>query len=200
MKLPTIFFSIITSCISSNNNLLSYSFADAAGENIFHRDSTPDNESSRILCNLIMVEFFPDRGMRHIPSEIRCVEKNTKRSYTVVDIPDNVKSAISGDENHPGLINPLVSIPTSYMAKSNPSIIDLKFDSRAIEILDDVDDTSSKAAVGTSKQFQGTSPTVVIRVKSGDGLSPTKTAAQLSDDIFGTNGDVMNLVSTVLQY
>lgn len=40
----------------------------------------------------------------------------------------------------------------------------------------------------------GTSTVLVVRVRDPSGAQPSKTAAQLSDDIFGTNGDPHNLV------
>lgn len=44
-------------------------------------------------------------------------------------------------------------------------------------------------------QNEGNSSVLVIRVTDETGAAPTKTAAELSDDIFGTSGDKHNFVS-----
>ena len=45
-------------------------------------------------------------------------------------------------------------------------------------------------------QLQGTNTVLMIRVVDPTGDAPTKTLEELSDDILGTSGDVMNLVSS----
>lgn len=45
---------------------------------------------------------------------------------------------------------------------------------------------------------QGTNRVLVMRVTDSAGLAPTKSATQLSDDIFGTRSDQHNVVSTLL--
>jgi hypothetical protein len=187
MQLP---FSLLLTILTWVCNRPASSFTHAASEdNIFGVQ-----QEDRIVCSLAMVEFFPARGSRDIPSQLRCIEKTTNKSYILSNLPDNLKRGIS--EENAYLLNTLVSIPASR-AKNDPTIIDLNYDSRDIQFIG-IDGDKSAVERTISKQFQGTSSTVVIRVTSGDGLSPTKSAAELSDDIFGTDGDLMNLVSNPL--
>jgi hypothetical protein len=165
--------------------ILASLFTHAASEDgIFGR------QDDRIVCTLAMVEFFPAKGRSHIPSELRCIEKDSPyQSYILSNLPDNLREGTSGDNAY--LLNTLVSIPVSR-ARNDSTIINLNYDSKNIQFFG-TDGDNSAVERTFSKQFEGTSSAVVIRVTSGDGFSPTKTAAELSDDIFGTNGDLMNL-------
>ena len=121
------------------------------------------------IIDFKMVEFFPIDDASHIPSEWHCTEKSTKKSYILVNLPRDSSR----------LHNTQVLIPVSYVLTNKTGIIDLKFSSMDIDFSHITDDKTSSEKV----QYEGTSTIVAVRVISGDGFRPQRSAAQIGDDI-----------------
>ena len=64
-----------------------------------------------------------------------------------------------------------------------------------LKAINDEIDTNMRKVV----QTEGRSTVLVLRITDRNGDQPSKTARELSDDIFGTDGDVLNLVRLTMQ-
>ena len=138
-------------------------------------------DHTMVTCTVFMVDLMPIKPGTKLPNEWHCVDASTNKSYLLISPPcELIKMARRGGR-------PQVSIPTSRLRNDDTDIIDLNSDLASVKI------HAEKRNAVPNARLTGTKSVVIIRVTSADG-QPTKTAAELSDDILGTSGDVLNLV------
>ena len=159
-----------------------------------------DNDSSRRL--------FQEEGDDIIPSQYECVdESNGEMTYTLVFGDDIAATSIVDSsifQNTPSIVSGVTRIqvpPTivRFGESSDGPVIDLSLvnSRRKVQVLNERLAGSKARSTEESNKFTGNRTVAVIRVSSNDD-SPTKTTSELSDDIFGFDGDIYNLVSFFL--
>jgi len=129
-----------------------------------------------VICTLYEIQGMSAFPHRSEISHIHCVT-DAGETFRVTNISDDLSDGLRSGQTQ-------ISVPRSRISSS---IIDMA------------------AVEGEIVQYQnlrykkvdreGTFRLAVIRVRDINGLSPDKNSSQISDDIFGTNGDSLNLVS-----
>lgn len=172
-----------------------------------------------IECTIYEIEFEPmplfDDNSRHlfheeegddiIPSQYECVDdSNEEMTYTLVSGNNITAASIAGSpffQNMPSIVSGVtrIQVPSTIVRfwelNDGPTMdLSLVKSRRNMQALNDKLVENETRNTGEINKFIGDRTVAVIRVSSNDG-SPTKDASQLSDDIFGIDGDVYNLKS-----
>ena len=174
-----------------------------------------------IECTIYEIEFEPmplfDDSSRRlfqeedddiIPSQYECVDDSDEEmSYALVS-GNNVTAASIADspffQNMPSIESGVtrIQVPSTIVrfweSNDGPTMdLSLVKSRRKMQVLNDKLVENQARNTGKINKFIGDRTVAVIRVSSNDD-SPTRDASQLSDDIFGIDGDVYNLVSFFL--
>ena len=123
-----------------------------------------------------------DSSTWNLKEEVKCIQLDDGRIYELTNF-------LEGD----GILEPgitTVRIPSGSMVYEQNANIDVR--GQIAEVV--MNGGSRSRRLSTSI---GTRSVLVVLVNA-DGVSPSRSEAQVSDDVFGTNGDAVNLVGQYL--
>lgn len=150
---------------------------NCGADNIFIQDEV-DDKKEMVTCTLYRVEGIPLSPDLPGFSRIRCQTESHGRAK-VINLPNNLSDNGPIKSGQIQITVPLLSLSSG--------IIDMA--------ADDVDIVPSETLRYARPDMRDYYRMLVVRVTDKKGDAPTKSAAQLSDDILGTKGDVWNLAT-----